>query len=333
MMQFRTELTPARAHFTIHHGQPILSMGSCFADLMGRRLQQNKFTCLVNPFGTVFNPLSLAKLLQSALNEKNNISSDLFASHSGSWFHHDFHSSLTAESREALEQKLAALSNQVRLFLRKTEVLILTLGTVVVYELKEKKELVSNCHKQASDLFHKRLLTLDEINTSLEDLLRTLTGKNPDLKVILTVSPVRHTKDGLSLNFLSKSLLRVLCYQMEEKYPNAMYFPAYELLMDDLRDYRFYQADMIHPNEMAVQYIWEKFAGTFFDEPTLSILSHWEKIRKALQHRAFQPGSASHLDFLKQLLGKVKTFERYFDVKDEIAILEEKINVAAEKKN
>ena len=196
--------------------------------------------------------------------------------------------------------------------------LILTLGTAWVYELKETQTMVANCHKQPSDFFEKRLLGLDEMKIALENLFSKLSLFNPTLKIVLTVSPVRHIKDGIPENQLSKSLLRVLCANLETEFENVSYFPAYEIMMDELRDYRFYKSDLIHPTEQAENYIWDKWAGAFFTPLTQKKVNQIFKIKLELEHRPLNPGSDAHHQFLEKLLEKLERLEPEFDFSREI---------------
>ncbi|RZK88139.1 MAG: hypothetical protein EOO62_38120, partial [Hymenobacter sp.] len=261
---FRTELTIAPQERLLPRTARVLTVGSCFADSIGERLRLNKVSALVNPFGTVFQPLALAQLLRAAAGEEQDWQQHLVEAR-GRWQSYDFHSTVGAESPVEL---LQAIQEKVRLvgdFLRTADTVVLTLGTAWAYRLRETGELVSNLHKLPASLFEKELLTADEIVNGLAEVHALLRRANPAIRIVLTVSPVRHIKDTLPLNAVSKSVLRVACHYLSELLPNVSYFPAYELLTDDLRDYRYYAADMLHPSEVAEDYIWERFARTYFD--------------------------------------------------------------------
>ncbi len=315
---FRTEINPQKANFELDLQEPILSMGSCFADMIGDKLTQNKFKTLVNPFGITFNPISLFKLFHF-LPEENQL-----IHNQGVWYHYDFHSELASVDKELLIQKIREKQNDTQQFLQQSKVLIITLGTAFAYYLLENEKIVANCHRLPAYLFEKRLLNTDEIISSFEEIHPHLPE---DLKIILTVSPVRHTRDTLPLNSLSKSVLRLVCHQITEKYPNTVYFPSYEMMMDDLRDYRFYKDDMIHPNETAEKYIWEIFSKTFFNQDTQKILSNWQKIEQSLKHKPFRPESEKYRVFLQKTLEELKSMSGILDLEQEI----EKINYLLKK--
>lgn len=316
-MQWFTPISIPKSPFPISHQSKILSMGSCFAQTIGQKLVDHKFDCLVNPFGTIFNPYSLVKILEAALfqeafDEVDSVERD------GLFFHYSSHSDLVADSKEVLIQKLLTQRNLVQEYLAEGTHLILTLGTAWVYELIESGETVANCHKQPASKFIKRMMTLEEMKDKLWLLFDKFSRAYPDLKIILTVSPVRHTKDGIPENQLSKSLLRVLCHELEKRNSRVTYFPAYEILIDELRDYRFYKEDLIHPSAEAENYIWEKWQASNFSKETQSIVEEIRKINQELSHRALNPTSDSHRKFLKNLLQKLERLNGEVDFSREI---------------
>lgn len=318
-MHFRTELTVPESPKKITLQTQTLTLGSCFAEVIGSKLVENKIPTLSNPFGTLFNPLSITKLLHHALDE---ILPDerLYVEHQGVWFHYDFHSSLWGTSKEALRERLVTTLAAVKHWLSRTEVLIITLGTAFVYRHLKSGQLVANCHKTPNSAFQRELLRSEQIVAAFENVLAKLPSS---LHVIFTVSPVRHTRDTLPLNAVSKSLLRVACHELSEQ--GHAYFPAYELLLDDLRDYRFYKPDLIHPNEQAEDYIFERFANAFFTKELQKFIQEWQKIRQALGHRPLYPNTASHRQFLKNLLQKLQKIASDIDVTVEIATVSEQL--------
>ncbi len=292
-------------------------MGSCFAQSIGKKMLDSKLDILVNPFGTIFHPNALADLLAAGISG-NQADENLISERDGLFFHYSAHSDLVGKSKEALMEKLNTRIEMTGGYLKTGTHLILTLGTAWVYELKETQTLVANCHKQPSGFFEKRLLSLDEMKMALGNLFSKLPAFNPTLKIVLTVSPVRHIKDGISENQLSKSLLRVLCADLESGFENVSYFPAYEIMMDELRDYRFYKSDLIHPSEQAENYIWDKWAGAFFTPLTQKKVNQIFKIKLELEHRPLNPGSEAHRQFLEKLLEKLERLEPEFDFSREI---------------
>ena len=296
---FRTELTIAPQERLLPRTARVLTVGSCFADSIGERLRLNKVNTLVNPFGTVFQPLALAQLLRAAAGEEQDWQQHVVEAR-GRWQSYDFHSTIGAESPVELLQTIQETVRRVSDFVRTADAVVLTLGTAWAYRLRETGELVSNLHKLPANLFEKELLTADEIVNALAEVHALLRRVNPDIRIVLTVSPVRHIKDTLPLNAVSKSVLRVACHYLSELLPNVSYFPAYELLTDDLRDYRFYVADMLHPSEVAEDYIWERFARAYFDADFGRFRKEWAAVRQSLAHRPLHPGAPEHRAFLDQ---------------------------------
>ena len=296
---FRTELTIAPQERLLPRTARVLTVGSCFADSIGERLRLNKVNALVNPFGTVFQPLALAQLLRAAAGEEQDWQQHVVEAR-GRWQSYDFHSTIGAESPVELLQVIQEKVRQVGDFIRTADTVVLTLGTAWAYRLRETGELVSNLHKLPASLFEKELLTADEIVNGLAEVHALLRRANPAIRIVLTVSPVRHIKDTLPLNAVSKSVLRVACHYLSELLPNVSYFPAYELLTDDLRDYRFYAADMLHPSEVAEDYIWERFARAYFDADFGRFRKEWAAVRQSLGHRPLHIGAPEHRTFLDQ---------------------------------
>jgi hypothetical protein len=289
-------------------------MGSCFSDNIGNLLESNKLKVKINPFGVIFNPISLINLLEWSKGEATLEDQHFFES-DGVWKHLDFHSSIFGASRKELESKLEELRAEVGEWLEKTDFLLLTFGTAWVYEFTETRKTVANCHKLPSSQFQKRLLSVEEIETTVSKLQKLLSKQT---KVILTVSPIRHLKDTIPLNSVSKSILRFACHQLTKNSKQFQYFPSYEIMLDDLRDYRFYEPDMIHPSEVAINYIWEAFTKAYFDSEGQSFLLEWQKIKSGLNHKAFQPNSESHQKFLKSLLHKLEILSSKINVSEEI---------------
>jgi hypothetical protein len=296
---FRTELTIAPQERLLPRTARVLTVGSCFADSIGERLRLNKVNVLVNPFGTVFQPLALAQLLRAAAGEAQDWQQHVVEAR-GRWQSYDFHSTIGADSPVELLQTIQETVSRVGEFVRSADAVVLTLGTAWAYRLRETGELVSNLHKLPASLFEKELLTADEIVNSLAEVHALLRRLNPNIRIILTVSPVRHIKDTLPLNAVSKSVLRVACHYLSELLPNVSYFPAYELLTDDLRDYRFYAADMLHPSEVAEDYIWERFTRAYFDADFGRFRKEWGAVRQSLGHRPLHIGAPEHRTFLDQ---------------------------------
>ncbi len=320
MNNFRTELTLSPSAARIRLTDSILTIGSCFSDAIGAQLNLNKLTALVNPFGTIYNPFSIHKVIQYAISG-GHILETSFAHRQDSVLHYDFHSRLSAASEEDLKRTLKSALSESHNFIRDSKWLIITYGTAWVYELKENNSIVANCHKMPQGLFNKFLLTQKKILDSFETMYVDLKALNPDLQIILTVSPVRHLKDTLELNSVSKSILRIACHTLAQQHDDVQYFPSYEIMLDDLRDYRFYKPDMIHPSEVAEEYIWEKFIARYFDDELKLFITKWKDIAQALNHRPFNRGSAPHRKFVLETIKKLEELKHLVDVDKEIASL------------
>ena len=323
-MDFRTELPVQASAWKFGMKDPLLTLGSCFAQSIGQRLTDNKFQTMANPFGTVYHPFGIHKLLRyAAFNEYPQDHTYLL--HQGIHFNYDFHSSLADSNKSSLQKQVHERIATAHYFLKDCRLVVLTYGTAWVYERNDTQEAVSNCHKMPSKGFTKRMVSVEEITESFKSAFKSLITFNPDIQFILTVSPVRHVKDTLPLNNVSKAVLRLACHQLSEKYEQVSYFPAYEIMMDDLRDYRFYESDLIHPTETATDYIWEKFLGCYCDPSTQSILRQWNEIRKAIAHRPFHAESDGHRRFLSETLKKLEDLDLHIDLKTEIQQLKEQL--------
>lgn len=317
-MHFRTEIKLEKSTLGISLKQDILTTGSCFSDVIGIKLAENKFPVLINPFGTSYNPISIHKTLRAALNGALPLPHSYFES-SGIYSHYDFHSEFSDPDKSVVEERIKSAIQTAHRFVKDAHWIILTYGTARVYKRNETNDIVSNCHKMPSQNFTKELLTEKKIIESFEGLYQNLKAVNPSCRIMLTVSPVRHIKDSLQLNSVSKAILRIACHTLSELHPDVVYFPSYEIMIDDLRDYRFYKSDMLHPSADAEEYIWEKLSESYFDKPTLDFLTRWKPIYTALQHRPFHAQSDSHKKFLIKLLADLKELNGTVDVAEEIA--------------
>lgn len=315
MPLFRTEVTIAPSKVKMDCKTRFITVGSCFSNSIGEKLRDNKFDCLINPFGTIFNPISIHELVKLASYKKPpDENSYVFTEEV--WRNYQLHSSFFSKVKTELEDKIKSTIVSLHDCLRTADYLIITYGTAFVYERNDTNQLVANCHKQSASQFTKRLLTVDEIAESFKTMMEALHKINPDCKVILTVSPVRHLKDTLELNNVSKSILRIASHQLIQS--AVAYFPAYEFVLDDLRDYRFYEADMIHPNQQAIDYIWGKFSESYFTESTKDFIKQWKDIKAALNHRPFNPEGEAHQKFLLKTLEKLNELNKIVDVQPEI---------------
>jgi len=317
----RTEIDIKPSALKISLGQSVLTMGSCFSQSIGEKMTRYKFDVLTNPFGTTYNPISIFKALIS-----NGINSHKFLEKRGMAFHYDFHSELRADNKQLLEKLLQRRKEEVTDHLKKADWLIVTFGTAWVYELKSSGEIVNVCHKVPQSEFNKRLLGMKEMAVAMDSMVNHFKKTNPRLNMLLTVSPVRHIRDGIQENQLSKSMLRVLCDFAVTSHDNVHYFPSYEIMVDDFRDYRFYRDDLIHPTAFAEQYIWEKFQGTYFEKETLDFIQDWKYVISAMEHRPFNPKTDEHQNFVRAQMEKIIGLSDKVDASDELAFFKAQLN-------
>ena len=298
-MKFRTEIEIAPLGTKIGYENRILALGSCFAKHIAGRLAQAKFRVTANPSGILFNPLSIAAALRSYAGEKPVRHSEL-GFDGELWFHYGFHGSFSApEADQALAAMNAARKSGAEA-LRAADRIVLTFGTAWVYE--HDGAVVANCHRRPAAEFTRRRLGVDEIVTAFADLMAGPLGGR---EVILTVSPVRHLGDSLAGNAVSKAALRLAAEELAERFPDVHYFPAYEILNDDLRDYRFYADDLVHPSPQAVEYVWEKFSATVLSEQARRLLPDVRHIVVAAAHRPRNPQSATYREFCRRRLEEI----------------------------
>lgn len=310
-MHFRTEITPQPLPFNLSHQAPTLLLGSCFAQHIGKLLIKYKFDCKSTPMSIAFNPSSILTQLEYAIEMKQFNQMNIVQSHE-SYVHYDYHSSFSSSSKRKLISKIEDSINITHKQLIKSQVLIITFGTAWCYRLTENNQLVNNCHKLSAKNFRKELLTVKELFEKASTVFKSIFEINPSLNIILTVSPVRHWKDGHFENQVSKGRLLDLCFQLTQTFDQVSYFPAYEIMMDDLRDYRFYDDDLLHPNSLAVNYIWKRFASTIFDSKTMEIISKINNIQLAAGHRPFSPNSTAHQKFIRKQLEIISELENSY---------------------
>ena len=309
-MDFRLEFTPKPFDIKINHQQNLLLIGSCFTEQIGTKLANHKFTVLDNPNGILFNSASIAKSISSYIGNKQYIEEDIFYQNEcwNSWEHH---SRFSHPDKRICLEVINGSQNKAHEFLNQANWLLITLGSAFVYEL-ENKDVVANCHKVPTDKFTKRLLSTDEVFNGLITMIKEAVAFNPLLNIIFTISPVRHLRDGFVENNRSKATLIQAVHQLVENNSNCFYFPAYELVMDDLRDYRFFAEDMVHPNYAATNYVWEKFIATCIDEPSQKLMKEIAVIVAAKNHKPFNPTSEQHKKFMQTNLEKVKKLQQQF---------------------
>lgn len=321
-MEFHAEFFPKSFSKKIVHADPLLLVGSCFTEQIGNKLAAHKFTVLENPNGILFNPVSIAQAVHSYVDGKIYTDKDLFF-HSelwGSWQHH------TKFSRLNKEDALTAINEsqqKANAFIKKAKWILLTLGSAFVYENTGdgNGEVVANCHKVPADKFNRRLLKTEEVSAVLQQMISKVKTVNPFVNFIFTISPVRHLREGFIENNRSKAALIQAVHSLTNN-DDVFYFPAYELVIDDLRDYRFYAEDMVHPNYAATNYVWEKFIPACIDDITQQLMKEISVIVAARNHKPFNPGSELHAKFLATNAERIeKLIQQYqhLDFKEELS--------------
>ena len=342
-MDFFTKIDIPAADWQIDYKSRLAFFGSCFADNISAQFRARKFNVLANPFGTVYNPLSAAMQIKAIANGKKFGEADVFqdmrlgVSESrneirGPWHCWNAHSSLSAATRKECIEKLNATSHEAREFLQKADVVFITLGTAFVYFLKESGIAVSNCHRQNPNLFIRKMISVDHAAEALKSIVHDLQkikrdriaspsvrndelGKNRELHIVFTVSPLRHLSDGAHENTLSKATLQLAIEKVirecaTESAATVSYFPSYEIVMDELRDYRFYDDDMIHLSKKAEEFIFERMAGTYCNEKTREDIRKVEKFMKMANHRIVDSQAPASREFAQKLAAQAAELEK-----------------------
>lgn len=295
----------------INYESQVLTLGSCFAQHMGDKLHYFKFRNLINPMGIVFHPIAMERLITRAINQKVYTEADLFY-HKELWHCFETHSSFSGPDQSEVLSVLNLALTELGSWLSKASHIICTYGTAWVYRHIATDQVVANCHKLPQKRFLKELLSPNEIAASLDRMQVLIRQVNPTVTLIHTVSPVRHLKDGMVANSQSKAHLLSGIHQQVEPRKRSHYFPSYELMMDELRDYRYYEADMLHPNAVAIQYIWERFHSVWIDQQAQPTLDQILKIQQALAHKPFHPNSSEYRDFRDHLDKQIANIQAQF---------------------
>jgi len=295
---FQTKIDIPVSDIKISYKDSIMTLGSCFAENIGNKLETVFFETDINPFGVLYNPVSVKNSLELLIQNKSFSSEEIFENKSlwQSFAHSSLFNGLSeVECLNNINTRLISSAG----FFQKTNVLLITFGTAWVFEEKKSGRVVSNCHKLPSGDFERRRLTVNEIVSDYNELIVTLQKLCPALNIIFSVSPIRHWKDGAHENNISKSILLMAIDELQKQHKQVHYFPAYEILLDELRDYRFYAPDMLHPSEVAVDYIWSRFSETYFSERTLQLKKRIEQLVADRAHRPYQPDSAEFKKFVE----------------------------------
>lgn len=313
MQQFRTIVQAEKPPFQISYNDTLISIGSCFSENIGKYFRQYKFNININPFGQQYNPHSIAsaiyRLLSAKLYEENELvhHDELYHSYD----HHGSYSKSTVqETLDYINGNLQQASQQ----LKTASVLFLTFGTSHVFRLKDNQQIVSNCHKLSGNYFTRELLKPAEITETMQRAFNELWKVNPGIKIVLTISPVRYFAFGVHENNVSKAYLFTALQQLQEQNPGMYYFPAYEMVMDDLRDYRFFAEDMLHPNYQATQYVWDGLCNTMIAKQSIEVMKEVNEVLAAAAHRPRNPKSDAHKKFVQKYLDKITTLQQQHNI-------------------
>lgn len=305
-MKFRTEVNIAESENKIEVEDKIFSIGSCFASEMSDLLQKGQLQTVNNPFGTIFNPFSINNSVKR-LHDSEFYHEDELIAYQDEFISLDHHTHFDTRYVHQTLDKINTKLVEGNQFLQESRWVIITYGTSFIYEFEPKKKKVANCHKIPQKFFHKRLLTNQELTDSIYDTIINLKDICPvNLQILFTISPVRHTKDGMAENQLSKSKLITAVHDVISQFENCHYLPVYEIMMDDLRDYRFYKDDFIHPNSQAINYIFEKFGVAFFSKETEDFIKENFKINKALEHKTEDEKDPKYIEFKEKLHQRIE---------------------------
>ncbi|MDG5816326.1 GSCFA domain-containing protein [Chitinispirillales bacterium ANBcel5] len=325
---FRTTVPAKRCKTPISHNKCIMVLGSCFAENITDKLNNYLFSVNSNPTGILFNPLSLAAAVKRVVSGEGYTEKDLFK-YNDLYHCFDHHSSFSGKKNRVVVKKINESISRAHDSLKDCTHLILTFGTAFTYRLKENGRLVSNCHKLPNSEFCRKLETVSQIVQTCKDSLDLVYAINPGIKIIFTISPVRHLRNDPHENSVSKAHLMCSVSQLQELYPDSYYFPSYEILLDELRDYRFFASDMAHPSELAISFIWQRFAQCCIDERSLQFISAYENVLLALKHEIKSPDTSEAQVFLKSIQNKITALSQTFpeiNMKKACDLLEKKTN-------
>lgn len=307
-MEFSTRVPIPKSAVQIGYDSRMMLFGSCFSENIGRYLLDNKFRVNINPFGILYNPQSIAVAVNRIL-EKQPFSETDLVYRNGMFHSFMHHGMFSAQTENECLSLISSRFSEAVAQISETDVFLITFGSAYVYRLRETGETVGNCHKFPSEMFSHSRLSVNDIITEWTQLIIRLLEMNSNAKFIFTVSPIRHWKDGAHENQLSKSILHLAIDALQKEFTDSVgYFPAYEIMLDELRDYRFYADDMMHPSDMAISYIWERFSETYFSAGTDKIVSEWQSIRRALNHRPLNQNGTEYKNFLQQTFANLEKF-------------------------
>ncbi|MEE3447645.1 MAG: GSCFA domain-containing protein [Bacteroidales bacterium] len=307
-MNFFTPVEIEKSSFSIDYTSKLVFIGSCFAENISKYFENAKFQCLVNPTGILYNPLSISMMIENVLSGKRYSESDFFFD--GALYNsYDFHGRFSSDNLQTAVIKANNSMEKAYVFFKTADVVFITLGTAFVYFLKETSLPVANCHKQLSEKFSRRLISVSEVENALKNIVENLQNTNKNIQIVFTISPLRHFRDGAHNNNLSKSTLHLGTNFVIKNYEFVHYFPSYEIVMDELRDYRFYEKDMVHLSETSEEYIWQKIKQTYFSDKVSLQVERVEKFMKSVNHRIENPFSLASKAFFEKNIFTAKCLE------------------------
>ncbi|NBL64384.1 GSCFA domain-containing protein [Flavobacterium sp. NST-5] len=313
-MHFSTPIPILKSQFPIDYSSKILMLGSCFAENISDKFSYYQFQNTVNPFGILFHPVALENVIHRAVNDLEFTENDIFF-HNERWHCFEVHSEMSQPDKISFLTKLNSNLFLLKKAIQEASYIVITLGTAWIYRNLTSGNIVANCHKIPQKEFEKELLSIESIQLKIKSMIFKISKINPSAKIIFTISPVRHTKDGFVENQRSKAHLITALHaviSVPSSGVRVFYFPSYEIMMDELRDYRFYAEDMIHPNKIAVNYIWQKFCESWMTTETIATMQEVDSIQKGLSHRAFNVQSVSHQKFLENLDNRVQLLQKVY---------------------
>ena len=307
---------------TLSIDSKILLLGSCFSESIGQLLTQFKFDTNINPLGTLYNPISIFQEINLGLKGSSDFSP---VEREGVWYEWNSHSKISSLSKSETKSIFESSVSELGETLKKVDWIIVTPGSAFVYELVETHRIVANCHGLSQSNFNKRLLSVGEIIEAFKQTQKIVSAINPDVNWLFTVSPVRHLRDGLVNNNISKAVLLQSINGIISENANSHYFPSYEIIMDELRDYRFFKEDLLHPNTIAIKYVWERLVLKAMTSTTQNFIEDWSKILQSMNHKPFSPSSQNHMKFIKKTITEVQKFSKLVDVTSELDTLKKQL--------
>lgn len=315
MPELQTKVQIPNPNFQISYRDISCFFGSCFSMNIGNRFSELKFKTCVNPFGVLYNPASIAQSIRLII-EKTEFSETDLNFYDNKWFSYYHYTSFSNEDKNTCLININNSLQEAKKSLKEASFVFITLGTSFVYKLKSTGDIVANCHKIPAKEFKREFLSSSDSFSFLSEAIINLREINPKLNIIFTISPIRHWKDGAIENMRSKASLILTIHELQKKIPELYYFPVYEIFMDEMRDYRYYASDMLHPSTFAIDYIWDKFYNTFFTKETQLLVRKIEKINKSLQHKPVNPHSQQYKNFKKHLRKQMQDFNKQYPIID-----------------